>query len=106
MNEPRRKRRRPHGAPLDHAPDGVRFAREKARRTQKSVARELGVSEQLICDIEAGRRNARPELLQRMAAVLDCPLVVLQAKPAAAARGVKRPVTVLALTPDETTDEP
>jgi transcriptional regulator with XRE-family HTH domain len=66
---------------LEHAPEGVRFARRKAGYTQRALADVLGVSAQLVCDIEAGRRNARPELLLCMAAVLGCPLVVLQAKP-------------------------
>ncbi|MFI1954845.1 helix-turn-helix transcriptional regulator [Streptomyces xinghaiensis] len=100
----RKRRRRPRGAPLDHAPEGVTYTRSRAGLTKRALAEALGISEQLMCDIEAGRRNARPELLRQMAAVLDCPLVVLQAKPAAG--DVRRPVAVPALTPDETTEEP
>ncbi|MEI5526900.1 helix-turn-helix transcriptional regulator [Streptomyces brasiliscabiei] len=83
MNDPqmRKRKRRPRGAPLDHAPEGVTFARESAGQTKRALAETLGISEQLMCDIEAGRRNASPDLLDRMATALECPLVVLQAKP-------------------------
>ncbi|MCC9686944.1 helix-turn-helix transcriptional regulator [Streptomyces sp. MNU103] len=79
----RGRRRRPRGSPLDHAPDAVRYARQNAGLTQEELAASLGLTRQRICDIERGRRNAPPELLEAMAARLDCPLVVLQAKPPA-----------------------
>lgn len=72
--------RRPRGAPLDHAPEGVAYARQKAGLTKQALADVLGISKQLLGDIEAGRRNANPDLLARMAELLHCPLVVLQAK--------------------------
>ncbi|WP_413808192.1 helix-turn-helix transcriptional regulator [Streptomyces sp. OE57] len=83
MTDPqkRRRKRRPRGAPLDHSPEGVAFAREAASKTKRALAEALRISEQLMCDIEAGRRNAPPDLLERMAAELNCPVVVLQAKP-------------------------
>ncbi|MGA5340487.1 helix-turn-helix transcriptional regulator [Streptomyces griseoincarnatus] len=83
MNDPQRPTaaRRPRGAPLDHAPEGVAYARRQAGLTQQELGAVLGLTRQRIWDIEAGRRNASPELLERMAARLDCPLVVLQAKP-------------------------
>ncbi|MFB7496017.1 multiprotein-bridging factor 1 family protein [Streptomyces sp. NPDC056161] len=82
MNDPRKRKRqrRPRGAPLDHAPEGITYAREQTGMTKRALAEALRISEQLLCDIEAGRRNAGPELLERMAKRLDCPLVVLQAK--------------------------
>lgn len=55
--------------------------------TKRALAADLHISEQLLCDIEAGRRNAAPELLERMAARLGCPLVVLQAKQPAETAG-------------------
>lgn len=76
----RKTGRRPRGAPLDHAPEGVTYARQKAGLTKQALAEELGISKQLLGDIEAGRRNANPDLLRRMAGLLHCPLVVLQAK--------------------------
>lgn len=82
MNDPhkRKRKRRPRGAPLEHAPEGVTYARERAGLTKRALAEGLGISEQLMCDIEAGRRNAAPDLQERMAAELHCPVVVLQAK--------------------------
>lgn len=78
-------RRRSRGAPLDHAPEGVSYARETAGLTKRALADSVQISKQLMCDIEAGRRNASPELLRRMAERLGCPLVVLLAKPEQAA---------------------
>lgn len=75
-------RRRSRGAPLDHAPEGVSYARESAGLTKRALADAVDISIQLLCDIEAGRRNASPVLLRRMAERLGCPLVVLLAKPA------------------------
>ncbi|MFJ8852291.1 helix-turn-helix transcriptional regulator [Streptomyces sp. NPDC102437] len=80
----RKSSRRPRGAPLDHAPEGVTYARVAAGLTKQSLASTLGISKQFMGDIEAGRRNAGPDLLEAMAAQLDCPLVVLQAKQAGA----------------------
>lgn len=100
MNVPHKRRRRPRGAPLDHAPEGVAYARTTAGLTKRALADALGISEQLMCDIEAGRRNAHPELLTRMAERLDCPLVVLQAKaPEAGVRAAQMPGTGLSLGP-------
>ncbi|MCF3960341.1 helix-turn-helix domain-containing protein [Streptomyces fuscigenes] len=96
----RKRVRRPRGAPLDHAPEGVAYARDAAGLTKRSLAGALGISEQLMCDIEAGRRNAAPELLERMAARLDCPLVVLLAKGAQeSAYAGQRPESGTALGP-------
>lgn len=82
MNDPQSAlSRRPRGAPLDHAPEGVAYARRQAGLTLQELGEALGLTRQRIWDIETGRRNAPPELLERMAARLNCPLVVLQAKP-------------------------
>ncbi|MFE4329710.1 helix-turn-helix transcriptional regulator [Streptomyces sp. NPDC056831] len=86
----RKSSRRSLGAPLDHAPEGVTYARVAAGLTKRSLASTLGISEQLMGAIEAGRRNAGPDLLAAMAAQLDCPLVVLQAKQAGAPPENKR----------------
>lgn len=104
MNDPhkRKRQRRPPGAPLDHAPEGVSYARQQAALTKRALAEALGISEQLMCDIEAGRRNAAPELMERMAGRLGCPLVVLQAKTvpeANAAHAAQRPESGCALGP-------
>ncbi|MFI5629134.1 helix-turn-helix domain-containing protein [Streptomyces sp. NPDC051664] len=65
---------------MNHAPEAVTFAREKAGLTKRALAQTCGFSEQLLCDIEAGRRNATPEKLLRLATALNCPVVVLEAK--------------------------
>lgn len=79
------------------------YAREQAGLTKRALAAELHISEQLLCDIEAGRRNASPDLLERMAERLKCPLVVLQAKPPAesaeTAEAVRRPETGAVVAP-------
>lgn len=69
----RPRKRRPQGAPLDHSPEAVTRAREEKGFTKRQVARACGFSEQLMCDIEAGRRNATPEKLTQLAKVLECP---------------------------------
>ncbi|MFF0395094.1 helix-turn-helix transcriptional regulator [Streptomyces sp. NPDC005248] len=73
---------------MNHAPEAVTFAREKAGLTKRALAQTCGFSEQLLCDIEAGRRNATPEKLLRLAAALNCPVVVLEAKRVTAAASI------------------
>lgn len=81
MNEPTEVRpRRRRGTPFHHEPEAVTYAREKAGLTKRAVATQCGFSEQLLCDIEAGRRNATPEKLKKIADVLGCPVVVLERK--------------------------
>jgi transcriptional regulator with XRE-family HTH domain len=58
----------------------VTWAREKACLTKRALAREVGISEQLMGEIESGWRNATPANLARLAAALNCPLVVLERK--------------------------
>lgn len=66
--------------PLDHEPEAVTYARERAGLTKTDLAVQLGVSLSLISEIEAGTRNATHRLQRRMAQVLNCPVVVLQRK--------------------------
>ncbi|WP_406501515.1 helix-turn-helix transcriptional regulator [Streptomyces sp. NBC_01590] len=86
----RKSARRPRGAPLDHAPEGVTYARVTAGLTKQALAAALNISKQLMGDIETGRRNAGPDLLAAMALQLDCPLVALQAKQAGVTPETKR----------------
>ncbi|PWI09741.1 XRE family transcriptional regulator [Streptomyces sp. NWU339] len=65
---------------MNHDPKAVTYAREQAGLTKRALAEKCGFSEQLMCDIEAGRRNATPEKLRRIAGALNCPKVVLEAK--------------------------
>jgi transcriptional regulator with XRE-family HTH domain len=75
-----RRRRRPNGAPFNQKPKAVTLARERAGMTKRALAAACGFSEQLLCDIEAGRRNATPEKLAQIAQVLGCDLAELEAK--------------------------
>ncbi|CAL9608622.1 hypothetical protein SUDANB1_05578 [Streptomyces sp. enrichment culture] len=72
--------RRPRGAPLNHVPEAVKFARQRAGLTQEALAKQVGISRQLMCDIEAGRRSAVPAKLRKISRVLNCPIVVLEAR--------------------------
>lgn len=65
---------------FDHEPEAVTYARKKAGLTQAETAKQTGISPQLMCDIEAGRRNATPAVIEKLAAVLNCPRVVLESK--------------------------
>jgi transcriptional regulator with XRE-family HTH domain len=73
--------RRLNGAPFNHAPKSVTDARLRAGMTKRALAEACGFSEQLMGDIEAGRRNATPEKLRRIAATLKCRVGDLGAKP-------------------------
>lgn len=74
-----RHHRRRRGAPLYHAPSSVTYARQMAGLSQRDLAARLGISRQLMSDIEAGRRNLTPPNLRKMAQILRCPLEVLLA---------------------------
>lgn len=70
--------------PLDHEPEAVEYARRKAGLSKTDLAKRLGISLSLISMIESGDRNATPALLLRLADALNCPVVVLERKRAAA----------------------
>ncbi|WP_019548421.1 helix-turn-helix transcriptional regulator [Streptomyces sulphureus] len=65
--------------PLDQAPDAVTYARRAAGLSKVQLARRIGISPQLMGEIESGRRNATPSVLNRLAAALSCPRVALEA---------------------------
>jgi transcriptional regulator with XRE-family HTH domain len=65
---------------LDHEPEAVTWARKKAGLTKRALARQIGISEQLMGEIESGWRNATPTNLTKIAAALNCPVVVLERK--------------------------
>lgn len=66
--------------PLDHEPEAVTYAREKAGLTRAALADRCGVSLSLISQIESGKRNATPTMLQKLAEAMNCPIVVLERK--------------------------
>jgi transcriptional regulator with XRE-family HTH domain len=67
-------------SPVDHDPDALRWARERAGWRQAQLARAVGMSPSLLCEAEKGRRNLRPDLKQKLAEVLNCPVTVLERK--------------------------
>lgn len=73
-------RRRGPKQPLDHEPEAVTYARERAGLTRAELARRCGVSAGLISEIEKGTRNATPQMLIKLAEALNCPRVVLERK--------------------------
>jgi DNA-binding XRE family transcriptional regulator len=72
------KRRRPRT--LHHEPAAVTWARKKSGLTKRALAKEVGISEQLMNEIESGWRNATPANLMKIAEVLNCPVVFLERK--------------------------
>lgn len=65
---------------LHHEPVAVTWAREKAGLTKRALAQRVGISEQLVGDIESGRRSATLVNLARIAEALNCPVVALERK--------------------------
>jgi transcriptional regulator with XRE-family HTH domain len=64
-----RRIRRKHGSPIAQDPAAVRRARETAELQQKQLAQMLGISRQLMTDIESGHRSATPPVLRRIAEI-------------------------------------
>lgn len=67
---------------LAHDPASLVWAREQAGLSQAALARAAGISQGTMSQLESGKRNSSPLLLDRLAAALRCPLAVLQAKSA------------------------
>jgi transcriptional regulator with XRE-family HTH domain len=65
---------------LHQEPEAVTWAREKAGLTKRALADRVGISEQLMGEIESGWRSATPANLAKIAAALNCPLVVVERK--------------------------
>ncbi|TDD68575.1 helix-turn-helix domain-containing protein [Actinomadura rubrisoli] len=64
---------------LNQCPEGVAEARRNAGLTKTALAGAVGRSLSLISEIEGGTRNAQPDLLAKMAAILDVPVEQLTA---------------------------
>jgi len=73
-----RKRQRPRK--LYQEPEAVTWAREKSGLTKRALADLVGISEQLMGEIESGWRNATPANLAKISEVLNCPPVFLERK--------------------------
>ena len=65
---------------LHQEPEAVTWAREKSGLTKRALAEMIGISEQLVGDIESGWRTATPANLRKIADALNCPIVVLERK--------------------------
>lgn len=57
----------------------IRRERQTKQLTVRGFARQVGVAAPFITDIEADRRRPSPEVLARIAGVLDLPLAELEA---------------------------
>jgi transcriptional regulator with XRE-family HTH domain len=73
-----RSRSRPRR--LYQEPEAVTWAREKSGLTKRALADLVGISEQLMGEIESGWRSATPANLVKIAEALNCPIVVLERK--------------------------
>lgn len=58
-------------------PESLRALRSRSGWTVTKFAAALGIKHSHISNIEAGRRKASPELIRRMAEVLDVPVMAL-----------------------------
>ncbi|MGC3954599.1 MAG: helix-turn-helix transcriptional regulator [Propionicimonas sp.] len=67
-------------SPLDHDPEALQWALDKSGMKQKDFADAIGKSQSLVSEMLRGTRNATPEVIQRMAEVLNCPRTVLERK--------------------------
>lgn len=65
---------------LHQEPEAVTWARQKAGLTKRALADKVGISEQLMGEIESGWRSATPANLTKIAEALNCPLVALERK--------------------------
>ena len=74
------RRRRTRPVSLHHEPEAVTWAREQAGLTRRALAERIGISQQLMSEIESGWRSATPANLNKLAAALNCPRVVLERK--------------------------
>lgn len=74
-----RPRKRPK-SPLDHEPEALTYARQKAGLSQAELARRVGKAFSLVSEWERGTRNCTPADLIKVAEALNCPVVVLERK--------------------------
>lgn len=52
----------------------IKALRERKKMNQGELALKIGKSQPYVCDLENGRRGAKPETLQSIAAALGCTL--------------------------------
>jgi transcriptional regulator with XRE-family HTH domain len=64
---------------LRHSPEAIRWVRRQRGWRQSDLARASGLSVSTISGLENGSRNVGPLVLAKLAEVLECPQVVLEA---------------------------
>ena len=74
------RRKRERTSRLNQEPFSVTWAREKSGLTKRALAGIVGISEQLMGEIESGWRNATCTNLAKIADALNCPITVLERK--------------------------
>ena len=52
----------------------VKYLRKKHRWSQEDLALNANINKNYICDLENGRRNPSPEILERLAIAFDITL--------------------------------
>jgi len=67
---PRRK------TPVDHNPEALKWARERAGWRQAELAREAGIARSTLCEAEKGTRGLHPATKIRLAQILGCPVTL------------------------------
>lgn len=75
-----KKPRGQRNSPLNHDPEAVRYAVRKSGLTQLAIAEQLKVSASQVSEWLNGTRNITQPNLVRLAELLNCPVVVLEAK--------------------------
>lgn len=61
--------------------DALRHARVMAGYSTTALAELIGKDHSYISNLEANRRNASPEMLERIVQALKCPKAMLLARP-------------------------
>lgn len=54
--------------------------RDKDGMTKKQLAEAAGISLQYLCDIECGRRGAKPDVMKRLASALNVPVSAIEGR--------------------------
>jgi DNA-binding XRE family transcriptional regulator len=67
-------------SPVDHDPEALRWARERAGWRQGHLATAVGISRSLMSEAEKGTRGLSPAVLAKVAVVLGCPVTALERK--------------------------
>lgn len=81
MSAPKRTRRQPYRPPsLWHDPAILSRKIKLKGYRQVDFARLVGTTQTHICALLAGRRNASPPLMKRMAEILECKIEDLERK--------------------------